>query len=186
MNQTDFRILAIAPSTRGFGFVVIEGERDLIAWGGRVARGDKNAQSLAKVEKLMGLYRPSVVVLQDAAGKDSRRALRIKTLNQQIIAAAGKRKVKVALLTGKQLRTLLLGNAAGTKQEMAETVAKCFPERLASRPPRKRRPWMNEDGRMDVFDAAALAVAFRVRKRGWRASGTRTTSGPAVGASATT
>jgi hypothetical protein len=35
-------------------------------------------------------------------------------------------------------------------------------QRLASRLPPKRRPWENEDGRMDIFDAVALALVFRL------------------------
>jgi hypothetical protein len=53
-----FRILAIAPSTRGFGFAVLEGEASLVDWGVKTAKGDKNKQSLAKVEKLAYLSCP--------------------------------------------------------------------------------------------------------------------------------
>jgi hypothetical protein len=38
------------------------------------------------------------------------------------------------------------------------------PEELASRMPPKRKLWKSEDGRMDIFDAVALAVAFRLKK----------------------
>jgi Holliday junction resolvasome RuvABC endonuclease subunit len=164
-NQKQFRILAIALSSRGLGYAVLEGEKSLIECGGKsVKNGDKNSQCLAKVKKLEEFYQPDVLVLQDVAAKGSRRAPRIKTLNQQIIEAAGKRKLKVALFSGKQLRSLLLADAKGTKQEMAEMLAKHFPDELASRLPPKRRPWTSEDGRMDIFDAAALAVAFRMRQ----------------------
>ena len=45
---------------------------------------------------------------------------------------------------------------------MAELLAKKFPDELASRLPPKRKPWKSEDSRMDIFDAVALAVAFRM------------------------
>jgi len=35
---------------------------------------------------------------------------------------------------------------------------------LASRLPPKRRPWMSEDYRMDIFDAVALALILRIKK----------------------
>jgi len=60
---------------------------------------------------------------------------------------------------------LLLGNPKGTKQEMAELLAKKFPDELASRLPPKRKPWKSEDKRMDIFDAVALAVAFRMERK---------------------
>lgn len=166
MNQItskQFRILAVAPSARGFGFVVMEGERTIIECGGRVAYGDKNAQSLAKLEKLLKSCRPGVLVLQDVEAKGSRRAPRIKTLIRQIKAAAGKLNIQVKLISGKQLRISLLGNSKGTKQEIAEMLAMQFPDELASRLPPKRKPWTSEDGRMDIFDAVAVAVAFRMK-----------------------
>jgi hypothetical protein len=167
MNHTtskQFRILAVALSTRGFGFVVMEGQKTIIECGGRVATGGKkNAQSVAKAEKLLNFYQPDVLVLQDVQAKGSHRAPRIKTLNRQIKAVAEKRKIRVKLISGKQMRTLLLGNAKGTKQEMAEALAAQFPDELASRLPPKRKPWKSEDARMDIFDAVALAAAFRLK-----------------------
>ena len=166
MNQTTsqhYRILAVALSARGFGFVVMEGLNTIIECGGRVADGDKNTQSLAKMEKLLNFYRPGVLMLQDVEAKGSRRAPRIKTLNRQIKVIAGKRKIEVKLISGKQLRDLLLGNPRGTKQEMAEMLAAQFPDELASRLPPKRKPWKSEDARMDIFDAMAMAVVFRLK-----------------------
>jgi hypothetical protein len=167
MNQKaskHFRILAIAPSARGFGFVVMEGPKTIIECGGRVADGDKNAQSLTKMKKLLNFYRPGVLVLQDVEAKGSRRAPRIKTLNRQIKVVAEKHKIEVKLISVKQLRCLLLGNLKGTKQEMAEMLAMQFPDELASRLPPKRKLWNSEDSRMDIFDAMALAVAFRMKR----------------------
>src|ERR1039457_322076 len=166
MNQTtskDFRILAVALSFGGFGFVVMEGQKTIIEFGRRVADGDKNARSLAKTKKLLNFYRPDILVLQDVEAKGSRRASRIKTLNRQIKRMAEKHKIEVKLISGKQLRSLLLGNPKGTKHEMAETLAMQFPDELASRLPPKRKTWESEDGRMDIFDAVALAVVFRMK-----------------------
>jgi Holliday junction resolvasome RuvABC endonuclease subunit len=166
MNQKaskHFRILAVALSAKGFGFVVMEGQKTIIECGRRKADGDKNTQSLAKLEKLLNFYRPGVLVLQDVEAKGSRRAPRIKTLNRHIKAAAEKHKIEVKLISGKQLRSLLLGNPKGTKHEVAEMIAMQFPDELASRLPPKRKPWESEDSRMDIFDAMELAVVFRMR-----------------------
>jgi Holliday junction resolvasome RuvABC endonuclease subunit len=140
----------------------MEGHKTIIECGGRVAHGDKNAQSITKMEKLFNFYRPAVLVLQDVEAKDSRRAPRIKTLNRQIKVMAEKQKIQVKLFSGKQLRSLLLGNPKGTKQEMAEILATQFSDELALRLPPKRRPWASEDSRMDIFDAVALAVVFEM------------------------
>ena len=141
----------------------MEGEKTIVECGGRVADGDKNAQSISKMEKLLNFYRPGILVLQDVEAKGSRRAPRIKTLNRQIKAVAGKHNIQVKLISGKQMRSFLLGNPKGTKQEMAEKLAMLFPDELALRMPPKRKPWKSEDSRMDIFDAVALAVVFRMR-----------------------
>jgi hypothetical protein len=165
MNQTTkhFRILAVALSTIGFGFVIMEGERTIIDCAGRIAPGGgKNAQAVAKLEKLLNFYRPDILVLQDMETKGTRRAPRIKALNRQIKAVAQERKIPVKLISGKQLRACLLGDPKGTKQEMAEALAAQFPDELASRLPPKRKFYESEDPRMDIFDAVALAVVFRI------------------------
>ncbi len=166
MNQTTskyFRILAIALSAKGFGFVVMEGQKTIVECGRRMADGDKNAQSLAKMKKLLTFYRPDALVLQDVEAKGSRRAPRIKRLNRHVTGVAEKHEIKVKLISGKQLRSVLLGNPDGTKQEIAETLAAQFPDELASRLPAKRKLGDSENSRMDIFDAMALAVAFRAR-----------------------
>jgi hypothetical protein len=53
-----------------------------------------------------------------------------------------------------------LGNDKGTKHVVAEVIAQRFPEELGFRLPPKRRAWMSEDSRIDIFDAAALALAY--------------------------
>ena len=138
----------------------MEGQNVFIVHGRkRVEGGDKNVKSFTWVEKLIARYQPGVLVLQDVAAKDSRRAPRIKLLHRQIVKLAGKQKIQVKLVSAKQVRSLLLGNPKGTKQEMAELLAKQFPDELASRLPPKRKPWKSEDVRMDIFDGVALAIS---------------------------
>lgn len=162
LPQKQFRILAIAPSTRGFGFAVLEGQETLVDWGVKSVKGDKNKQTLAKVKALIAHYQPGVLVLQDT--KHSRRALRIRTLSRRIISMGATRKVKVALFSREQVMQLFFTDGQGTKYALAEILAKRFPEELASRLPPKRRPWMSEDSRMDIFVAVALALMPRLRR----------------------
>jgi hypothetical protein len=48
---------------------------------------------------------------------------------------------------------------ATTKQEIAQTIAKHIPALNLYVPP-ARKPWMSQDARMGLFDAAALAWMF--------------------------
>ena len=82
------RVLGIAPSSRGFGFALFEGEHSLVDWGVKGVKGDKNARSLSNVANLVARYNPNVSSLEDCDAKGSRRALRIRELIQEIIALA--------------------------------------------------------------------------------------------------
>ena len=158
------RLLALALTSRGLGYAVLEGETSLIENGhASVRNGDKNATCLAKVEKLAALYRPDALILEDVAAKGSRRHPRIKRLHREVVAFAKKRKLAVKIISGRQSRRLHLGNEHETKQEMAEGLTKRFPIELAFRLPPKRRQWESADSRMDIFDAVGLAVAYRTQ-----------------------
>jgi hypothetical protein len=65
-NQTEKtinRVLAIAPSSRGFGFAVIENGPTLVDWGVRSIGGDKNSGTLKKVQAMIAHYNPVLLVL---------------------------------------------------------------------------------------------------------------------------
>lgn len=156
-------ILAIAPSTKGFGFVVLEGQETFVDWGVRTAKGDKNAQSLAKVKKLITQYQPGTLVLEDASAKGSRRSSRIRRLAQQMVKMAATLKVSAKLFSRDQVVKTFFTDGQGTKHLLAEIMAKQFPEQLGLQLPPKRKPWKNEDSRMGIFDAVALAMVFRLK-----------------------
>jgi len=159
------RILAIAPSTRGFGFAILDGGETLVDWGVKSVRQEKNTRCLAKVEKLITHYEPEIIVLQDHSTKNCRRSPRIRALSQQIIDLASSRNVGVALFSQEQVRRIFFANGQGTKYALAKIIAVRFPEELGARLPPKRLPWMSEDYRMDIFDAVALVLVFRHKKR---------------------
>ena len=158
-NKT-VRVLAVAPLSRGFGYAVSEDPSALVACGNKVINHNKNIHALAWVEKFIRFYQPEVLVLPDVNAPDTRRAPRIKTLHRKIVALANKHQLKLRFTSVTLVRARLLGSTKGTKQELAEALAAKFPVELASRLPPKRRPWMSEDPRMDIFDAVGLAVVF--------------------------
>src|SRR6266853_1504076 len=150
------RILAITPSTRGFGYAVLEGHKLLVEWGVKSVTGDKNAGSIEKAKAMIAHYNPGVSVLEDTATKGSRRWRRIQALTKRLVAVAERRSIKVALFPQRQVRRFFLGDAGGTKHALAEVIAERFPEELGLHLPPKRRSWMSEDSRMGIFDAVAL------------------------------
>ncbi len=154
------RVLAIAPLSRGLGYAVMEGPDKLVACGNKAILRDKNAGALAWVNRLNKFYQPDVLVLPNVTAADTRRSVRIKTLHRKIVAWAGKQPLKVRLISVTQVRGRLFGDVKATKFVLAQMLAGKFPVELGTRLPPKRRPWMSEDPRMDIFDAVGLAVAF--------------------------
>ena len=59
-----WRVLALDPTHRGFGFVVLEGPTTLVDWGVKRVGPAKNQETIAKVSGLIERYRPG----QDPAG----------------------------------------------------------------------------------------------------------------------
>src|ERR1035438_8249467 len=98
------RILAIAPSTRGFGYAVLEGHKQLVDWGVKSVEGNKNAGSIKKVEEMIAHYNPQVMVFEDTATKESRRCPRIQALTKRLVAVAESRTIKVKLFSQTQGR----------------------------------------------------------------------------------
>lgn len=164
LHSKYLRILAISPSTRGFGSADLQGQETLVDWGAKSVKGDENAQCIKKVEEMINHCQPDVMVLQDHSTKDSRRCDRIQALSKGIIALASRSNMSVALFSYKQIRKVFFADGGGTKHALAEIIAKRFPEELDFRLPPKRRLWMSEDYRMNIFDAVALVLVFRLRK----------------------
>jgi len=158
------RSLAIAPSTRGFGYAILEGDTTLVDWGVKTVKADKNARTIAKVRQLVTKYEPTVIVIQDYAAKPCRRSDRIRALGAAIIALASECGLPIVLLSHQQIRKVFFGDGDGTKHEIAKILAARLPEELASRlPPSVNSGW-SQDYRMDIFDAVGLAVALRMQR----------------------
>jgi hypothetical protein len=151
------RVLAIAPKPRGFGFVVLESPTTLVDWGVKATRHEKEAMTLAKVAELIRHYEPQALVFEDC--RKSRRCPRVRRLLDHIRNLAIHKGVRPRILAFSRVRKVFLAFHARTKQEIAQVISQQLPE-LASRLPRYRKPWMSEDYRMAIFDAAALALTY--------------------------
>jgi hypothetical protein len=146
-------LLALAPTARGLGFIVIDGEYRLCGWGVKEARGgNKNGQVLRCATALMERYTPSILVIEDI--RTARRHPRLVTLFAALTRVAKAHDVEVRRFTRSALRAHF---GVHTKHAIAEEVAKAIPL-LAVRMPPKRKLWTSEDARQALFDAAALAL----------------------------
>jgi hypothetical protein len=160
------RILAISPSSRGFGYAVLEGDQFLVDWGVRNVGSEKNNQTLLKTDELISKYDPHVLALQDHSAPDSKRRRRIRDLGASLETLARNRDVRVDRCSIARINQSLGNGGRGTKQHRAEIIATLFPDELGTRLPPKRRPWMTEHYRMDIFDAIGLAITAALKTTG--------------------
>ena len=153
-------VLAIYPFTRGFAFVLFEGPESPFDWGVKVVKEKhKNIKTLDEIKKLIDRYRPEVLVIEDTSDGESRRTSRIRKLYRMLVHLATAEYVDLYRLKKSQVKEFFASVGAGTKHEIAQAIATQIPA-FAHRTPPFRKPWMSEDPRQSLFDAAALGLVF--------------------------
>jgi len=153
MTHDTLRVVAIDPTSRGFAYAVLEGPETLIDWGlvHVLVLTDENI--LTRAEQIFERCVPDLVVVEDTRG--TRRRTRACRLIKEIENLAKRRRFPTVRVSRSHVQQVL--RPASTKQEIAEAIARTFPE-LAPRLPRFRKAWMSEDERMNIFDAVSLAL----------------------------
>ncbi len=144
--------------TRGFGYVIFEHPFNLEEFGFARIVKEKRLGTIAYFEKLLAEFEPGTVVLENAEAPGSRRHCRVRELIETLATLARERGVAVAFVA----RTAVVarfssGETRATKQTIAQTLARHFPE-LRFKLPKPRKAWESKSERMSIFDALALAV----------------------------
>ena len=165
ISMPDILVLALYPSTRGFGFAIFKGPSRPIDWGVKDVRIDKNVSCLSKMKDLIEFYEPEVVVTEDYAEKRSRRCKRIQALLRNIARLVEEKRITNFRVPRATIRSFYSRFGARTKYERAKFISEQFPEFELQLPP-PRRIWMSEDPRMSIFEAAALALMYWYGKEG--------------------
>ncbi len=155
----NYRVLAIDPATRGFGFVVMEGPRKLVDWGVKSTKTDREGKSVEKLEELISIYLPTFLIVERVDSTGSRRCRQVALLIKRLVAVAAESGVRVRTISRADVRQEFARCGASTKNQIALQIGRELPE-LAPKVPPSRKPWMSENYQMPVFDAAALALTF--------------------------
>jgi hypothetical protein len=162
--QETIRVLAISPTSGGFGFAVFEGSERLIDWGLKTARHETNARCLRLVADLLTHYKPDVLVIEDLSKVTTRwwrwrRGRRVTDLLRRIASLAARRNIECRRISQRTSKTLDAVFGPMTKYQIATALTALLPE-LGPWLPKPRKIYMSEDSRMSIFDAAALALTF--------------------------
>lgn len=148
---------ALHATSRGFGYVVFEGPFTPHDWGIVVARGDKNAVCLRKLDLMLEQFTPESLLLEAFGKGSSLRSERIMRLYQAIASMAVSRGVNVHVYSFNNVKACFASVGARTRQEIAESVGRHI-DAFGHRMPKARKPWQSEDRRMALFCAAALVL----------------------------
>lgn len=153
-------VLAIYPFSRGFAFVFFEGPDSPFDWGVKeIKEKHRNTKTLDEIKKIIDRYRPEVLVIEETTVKESRRTSRIRKLYRMLVHLAEAEYIELHRYTKGTIKECFTSVGASTKYEIAKAIAIQIPA-FAHRIPPFRKPWMSEDPRQSLFDAAALGLTF--------------------------
>lgn len=153
-------VLAVHPSTHGFGYALMEGPLSPLDWGARGARGKyKNVTSVEKITKLLETYHPQVLCLEDWSTPSARRSARVKRLCRSIDLLARSRGIEVVVYPREDVQRCFEAFGAKTRYETAQTIANNITA-FARSLPKPRKAWESEKPAMALFAAVALALTF--------------------------
>lgn len=163
------RVFAIDPTVKGYAFAVFEGPDTLLDWGiVQVSPKEKNRRVLRSIEEKLARYEPSVIVLEDYQTGPSKRWSRVKALLEKIAALGAARHVPCRSISRAQVRALFPHLSKPTRTAIAAAIAERFPEIRPTLPPVHKFWYEAEEERLNIFDAAALAIAYFEGKAGRR------------------
>lgn len=155
-------VLAVYPMIRGFAYVLFNGPSSPIDWGVQyiaVSHAKRNAVALSRIEKILDQYQPEVIVTEDYTVRGSRRSPRIRCLYRALAHVAQTKAIDVCRISKADIQECFASVGAKTKHEVAQAIARQFPE-FAHRLPKKRQAWDSQQTGMGLFTAAALGVVF--------------------------
>ncbi len=152
------RILVLDVHPLRFGFVILDGPHTLVDWGVRSFRRGVNAVKIPmakKLDLLLDEYGPKVIVVGESKPLVSRRMKTIAKL-------AANRHLPISVIK-REVISKVFPTSIQNKHQIAQAVGDRLPELSPFVPP-KRKSWKPEHYRMDIFNAAALGVAYFATK----------------------
>jgi len=149
--------LTFYPNAFGLSFVISKGPNDIVHFGKKTVSKKQITDFLEKIESIMDDYEPELVILRDYNHPKGHLSQKYKGIWQAIEEQALFKGLPVFKYSRDQVKEVFSSFDAKTKFEISERIIEWYPQ-LKSRSPRKRKPWMNEDNQMGIFDAFSLML----------------------------
>jgi|SRR5580698_6957039 hypothetical protein len=154
---THDHVLAIHPTSRGFGWALFEAPDALLDWGLVHSAYRKRGDLVTRLRRILSHYQPSVLVLEEYADDASERTGRIQALNLAFEQVAAEHGVSMAVYDRELVASVLGVPSRASRYDVACAVANRI-EDLSHRMPPKRKFGNSEDARQSLFAAAALSM----------------------------
>ena len=159
--QSSGLVLAIQPSSHGFGWVLFEGKMVPADYGIASAKGNLNEACMARFEEMLDEFQPSAIILEKFEGEGTRQSERVRILAETMCGFARNRDMDALVYSKGEVNTAVVGNTKATRHAVACATADRLPM-LQHRLPEARKIWTCEDERRCLFDAAALGITHYI------------------------
>jgi hypothetical protein len=151
------RILAVEIRAARLGYAFLETPKQLRDFG--VAWFDSSAAARSRLNRLLGFYWPSVVVLRGASARYPRNMRKRMAVDRIARDEARKREIPVARVSERAFSSYFERFSCHDKYDVADVIATEFPD-LASRLPSRPKFYDPEPRAMLYFDSIALGTTY--------------------------
>jgi hypothetical protein len=149
-------VVAIDPTPRGIAYVFFE-NGELMDCSQRSTTAEEST-ILAGVDEILDGCATDVLVIEDPDVSSTRRHPRMRHVLRLITTHVRKRGIPVVQVAREEVRASWALLGATTKEAIAAAIAERYPLLAPFVPPPRKYP-DSEDARVNLFDAASLALA---------------------------
>lgn len=159
-----FRILAMDVRRNRFGYVLFEGPEHLLDWGASSVSPALKGRSALKAARrrigpLLRRCHPMLAVVKRTRRTKTGRSSTPGPILKTVLHEAAVFHVPVRFVSLQKILDAFREFHCRNKDDIAEILAKFFPE-LAARLPPRRGKWGTERPRMAIFDALAAGFTY--------------------------
>ncbi len=150
-------VVAIDPTPKGIAYVFFE-NGELLDSAQRSTTADEE-EILAAVNEILNGCAADILVLEDPDVQSTRRHPRMKHVLRLITGHVRKRGIPVVQVAREEVRAAWTAQGVTTKEAIAAAIAERYPLLAPYVPPPRKYP-ASEDARVNLFDAASLALSL--------------------------
>ena len=163
-HHSDPRILAIEVRRNRFGYVLFEGPTRLLDWGASAVspKLGRRAALQAARKRVTPLFRrclPAAAIVKRPRHTKTGKSSTTGPILGIVLREAATLQIPVHFVSRKEKLHAFRAFRAHSKDDVAENLARMFPELDAKLPPRRGK-WGTERPRMVIFDALASGVTY--------------------------